>query len=568
MKQSKLYIPTLKEVPNGASCTSHILALKAGLIAQTAAGIYSYLPLATDILHNLEAIIRRELNNMGANEVILPLLEPAELWQQTGRWQGYGSELFRVTDRKDTSFALCPTHEEVITDLVKNYLVTYKKYPVNLYQIGTKMRDEARPRFGLLRGREFVMMDGYSFHTSKQSLQETYNEYYQAYCNIFDKIGLNYRVVQADNGKIGGSSSHEFMALADIGEDTIAYVDQEQTAYNLEIAPVYYEQQTPDTNLFKSIEKVTTPGCKKCEDVAAFLGNDLDKHVKAVAIKGNEPGSVVMFMVRSDRNLNEVKATKVAGVEDFILAEEDELKANGLVEGYMGPIGAGSNVKVFADNEVKDLVNVVIGANEENTHLINVNFSRDCDNVTYCDLREVEEGDYLAQGLGPVKFARGIEIGHIFALGDKYTKDLNMTYLDQNQQQQTPLMGCYGIGVSRLISAIIEQHNDEHGIIMPKSISPYDIHLVVLDYHKNEAQRQYADQLALDLENLGYNVLVDDRDVMPGIKFSEADLIGLPLRITIGKKLQDDEVEAKYRDREDVTILKTSDVINFIKDTF
>lgn len=568
MKQSLMYIPMTKENPNNAVCASHILGLKAGLMHQTAAGIYTYLPLATKMLKNIETIIREELEKIGANELILPLLEPAELWEKTGRWQGYGSELFRVVDRKNTAFALCPTHEEVITDLVKNYLVTYKKYPVNLFQIATKMRDEARPRFGLLRGREFVMMDGYSFHTSLEDLDKTYNDYYQAYCNIFERLGLEFRVVQADNGKIGGSSSHEFMALAPIGEDTIAYVENTKSAYNVEIAPVYYEEQAPNEADFLAVKKVTTPGCKKCEEVAEFLGNDLTKHVKAVAIKGNEEGSVVLFMLRSDRTLNEVKATKLADVEDFILADEADLQANGLVEGFMGPIGCNDKVKVFVDQEVKDLVNVVIGANEEDSHLINVNFRRDVNNATYCDLREVEEGDYLDKDLGPVKFARGIEIGHIFALGDKYTKDLEVKFLNENQQQETPVMGCYGIGVSRLISAIIEQNNDENGIIMPKSVTPFDLHLLVLDYNKNEEQRQYADKLASDLEANGFKVLIDDREVNPGVKFSEADLLGLPYRITIGKKLVDNEVEIKERSSGEVSVVNTNDVIDFIKNNY
>lgn len=568
MKQSLMYIPMTKENPNSAVCASHILGLKAGLMHQTAAGIYTYLPLATKMLNNIETIIREELEKIGANELILPLLEPAELWEKTGRWQGYGSELFRVVDRKNTAFALCPTHEEVITDLVKNYLVTYKKYPVNLFQIATKMRDEARPRFGLLRGREFVMMDGYSFHTSLEDLDKTYNDYYQAYCNIFERLGLEFRVVQADNGKIGGSSSHEFMALAPIGEDTIAYVENTKSAYNVEIAPVYYEEQAPNEADFLAVKKVTTPGCKKCEEVAEFLGNDLTKHVKAVAIKGKEEGSVVLFMLRSDRTLNEVKATKLADVDDFILADEADLQANGLVEGFMGPIGCNDKVKVFVDQEVKDLVNVVIGANEENAHLINVNFRRDVNNATYCDLREAEEGDYLAKDLGPVKFARGIEIGHIFALGDKYTKDLEVKFLNENQQQETPVMGCYGIGVSRLISAIIEQNNDENGIVMPKSVTPFDLHLLVLDYNKNEEQRQYADKLASDLEANGFKVLIDDREVNPGVKFSEADLLGLPYRITVGKKLVDNEVEIKERSSGEVSVVNTNDVIDFIKENY
>lgn len=563
MKQSKIYIPTLKDVSNQATCKSHILALKAGLVHQTAAGIYSYLPLATKMLSKIETIIREELENIGANEVILPLLEPAELWEKTGRWQGYGSELFRVEDRKGNNFALCPTHEEVMTDLVKNYLVTYKKYPLNLFQIGTKMRDEARPRYGLLRGREFVMMDGYSFHTNLADLEKTYDDYYQAYCRIFERLGIEFRVVCADNGKIGGTSSHEFMALAEIGEDTIAYVDNQQLAYNIEIAPVYYENIELDSSKFLDMDKVETPNCKKCEDVAAFLNNDIKQHVKAVAVKGNDD-NVVMFLHRADRTLNEIKASKVANLDDFIMADSNDLTKAGLVEGFMGPIGCNDNVTIYADQEVKDIYNAIIGANEENMHFVNVNFTRDVNNVTYADIREVEEGDYLTKDAGPVKFARGIEIGHIFALGDKYTKDLEMKFLNENQSQEVPVMGCYGIGVSRLISAIIEQNNDEYGIIMPQSITPFDVHIVVLDYNKNEEQQKYADELEQALINQGISVLVDDRDVNPGTKFSEADLIGMPIRITIGRKLVDGEVEVKQRSSADNVSVKVDDVINYV----
>lgn len=567
MKQTNLYIPTLKNVSSQATCKSHILALKAGLIHQTAAGIYSYLPLATKLLKNLEAIIREELENIGANEVILPLLEPSELWEKTKRWQGYGSELFRVTDRKGNHFALAPTHEEVITDLVKNYLVTYKKYPLNLFQIGTKMRDEARPRYGLLRGREFVMMDGYSFHTSKQDLENTYNQYYQAYCRIFDRIGIDYRIVKADNGKIGGSSSHEFMALADIGEDTIAYVGNTQEAYNVEIAPVYYEPNNVRTLDNLELEQVTTPNCKHCEDVSQFLNISLEKNVKAIATKDNN-GQVYMFLIRADRSLNEIKACKVANLEDFVLADNDDLTKFGLVEGFMGPINCSDDVIIIADNEVSDMYGAVVGANLENHHFINVDFKRDVKNITYCDIREIEEGDYLAKDLGPVKFARGIEIGHIFALGDKYTKDLDMKYLNQEQTQEIPVMGCYGIGVSRLISAIIEQNNDEFGIIMPKTVAPFDLHLLVLDYNKNEDQRNFANQLADQLETLGYKVLIDDRDVNPGTKFSEADLIGMPIRITIGNKLKDNQVEIKNRKTGEVNLVNTNAVIDFVNQIF
>ena len=565
MKQSKMYIPMVKDVSSQAVCQSHILSIKAGLIHQTAAGIYSYLPLANTMIKKIKEIICEEIDAIGGNEVILPLLQPSDLWEKSGRWQGYGNELFRVNDRKNGEFALAPTHEEVVTDLVKNFLVSYKKYPVNLYQIAVKMRDEARPRFGLLRGREFIMMDGYSFHTSIESLQETYDQYYQAYCNIFDRIGLNYRIVEADNGKIGGSSSHEFMALADIGEDTIVYVEGEPKAFNLEVAPIYYNGSST-LEAQQTIQELITPGCKTIDSLVKEYDLPINKLVKSIAL--DVDGELVIALIRGDRTLNEIKIGKVLNAkEDVKIANYELIQKNNLIEGFIGPVNL-KNIKIIADNEIQGISNIIVGANKVDTHFINVDINKDVKDVTYFDIREIEEGDYFSEKLGPVKFARGIEIGHIFALGNSYSKSLNVEYLNAQQKLETPEMGCYGIGVTRLISAIIEQQHDEKGIIMPKSITPYDIHIVPLDYGKDELQTDYVDKLEKELNAIGLKVLIDDRDERPGVKFGESDVLGLPIRIVVGRKLKEGSVELKERTKKESVDLNVENVLNYIKDIY
>ncbi len=561
MKQSNLFIPMSKDVTNQAVTKSHIFALKAGYIHQVAAGIYSYLPLATMTLQNIEAIIREELRNINANEVILPLLEPAELWEKTGRWQGYGSELMRVTDRKNTEFALAPTHEEVATDLVKNYLNSYKKFPINIFQIGTKMRDEARPRFGLLRGREFVMMDGYSFHTDEISLNETYMEYYKAYQRIFERIGLEYKIVTADNGQMGGSQSHEFMALAEIGEDTIVYEEENEIAYNLEIAPVYIDIQNAEAT--NDIEEFTTPKHKKISELTENYNITADETIKAVIY--DVDGELVIAFVRGDREANELKVVKVVNGQEIKLANNELLVANNIVDGYTGPIGLAEDVKVVIDQEIANMANIVCGANKVDKHLRGANYTRDFSQYQLADLREITEGELLSETGTPVKFARGIEIGHIFALGQKYTESLEVEFLDQNQKKQTPTMGCYGIGVSRILSAIIEQNNDEGGMMLPSSIAPFDVHLLPLDYAKKEEQRVFTDALYNELTNAGYKVLLDDTKERPGVKFAQADLMGLPYQIVIGRSFTDGIVEIKNRkdtEREQINVTEVMDFLN------
>lgn len=545
MKQSNLYMPTTKDVSSQAVATSHILSVKAGLIHQTAAGMYSYLPLAVMMIQNVEKIIREELEKIEANEVILPLLEPAHLWETTGRWQGYGDELFRVTDRKGTQFALAPTHEEVIVDLVSGYLNSYKRLPLNLYQIGTKMRDELRPRFGLLRGREFVMMDAYSFHADNESLDATYNDYFGAYCKIFERIGLEFKSVSADNGQMGGTNSHEFMALAAIGEDTIVYEKNLEEAFNIEVAPVYYETKNIDMSDAKDIEEFETVGVKTIDELTAKYELDTTSILKSVLF--DIDGELIMAVVRGDREVNDVKVLKANGGLTIDFASNELIAQHNLTPGYVGPYNAPSTVKVILDQEVQDMFDVVCGANKENYHVKNVAYDRDLSTHQLADIRNIEVGDLMRQGGEPVLFAEGIEVGHIFALGDRYTKDLNVEFLTKEQKKATPVMGCYGIGVSRLISAIIEQSHDDNGIIMPKSISPFDVHLIPLDYNKKPEQKEFTDKIYQELKNAGLKVLLDDRDERPGVKFSEADLIGLPYQIVVGRMFTEGIVEVKNR---------------------
>lgn len=564
MKQSKLYNPTSKDVTNQAVAQSHILALKAGLMHQTAAGIYSYLPLATKVLKNIETIIREELENIGANEVLLPLLEPSELWEKTGRWQSYGSELFRVSDRNGRQFALAPTHEEVMTELVKNQLNSYKKYPVNLFQIGPKMRDEARPRFGLLRGREFIMMDGYSYHTDEESLNETYMEYYDAYQRIFNRIGLNFKIVAADNGQMGGTLSHEFMALADIGEDTIVYEEANDIAYNIEVAPVFH-QENVSSKVAKELSNISTPNIKKIEDLCASVDYEINDAIKAVVYMIDEERPVVCF-VAGNHEVNDIKVLKALGGLTIEFASNEQLEAAGLVNGFVGPFGLPENVEVIFDQGVMNITDGICGANVVDEHTTGVNFARDLKaTANVADIRFILEGEKMSVDGEEVKFARGIEIGHIFALGKKYTETLEVEYLTQEQKKATPTMGCYGIGVSRLLSAIIEQSHDENGIIFPESIAPFDVHVIAMDYVKKEEQRAFTDKLVADLEAAGLKVLLDDRKDRPGVKFSEADLIGLPNQIVVGRDFTEGIVEFKKRTDEQRVKVNASEVLTMIK---
>lgn len=553
------FIPTLKEVPADAEVKSHQLLLRAGFIRQTASGIYSYLPLATLMLRKIETIIREELEAIGAAELLMPALQPAELWQESGRWNDYGPELMRLKDRASRDFALGPTHEEVITALLRDEVKSYKRLPLTLYQIQTKFRDEKRPRFGLLRGREFIMKDAYSFHATSESLDEVYNLMHQAYSNIFTRCGLEFRSVIADSGSIGGNESKEFMALSDIGEDTIAYSDASDYAANTEMAPVLYMEKKSH-ELEKDMEKVATPDQKSIADIVEFLEVPIEKTMKSMLYQVDD--EVIMVLVRGDHEVNDIKiknaldATNVELVDPAVAVEL--LGAN---FGSLRPINVPENTRVFADNAVKDIVNAVVGANEDGFHYINVNPDRDFSVTSYFDLRMIQVGDLSPDGQGVIKFAEGIEVGHIFKLGTKYSEAMNATILDENGRAQPIIMGCYGIGVSRILSAIAEQSNDENGFVWDKQISPFDLHLIPVNM-KSEEQVAFAETLYSSLQDAGFSVLIDDRAERAGVKFADADLIGLPIRITVGKKAAEGVVEVKIRKTGEMIEVRQDELLN------
>ncbi|HDI4520949.1 proline--tRNA ligase [Listeria monocytogenes] len=559
MRQTMTFIPTLKEVPADAEVKSHQLLLRAGFIRQTASGIYSYLPLATLMLRKIETIIREELEAIGAAELLMPALQPAELWQESGRWNDYGPELMRLKDRASRDFALGPTHEEVITALLRDEVKSYKRLPLTLYQIQTKFRDEKRPRFGLLRGREFIMKDAYSFHATSESLDEVYNLMHQAYSNIFTRCGLEFRSVIADSGSIGGNESKEFMALSDIGEDTIAYSDASDYAANTEMAPVLYMEKKSH-ELEKDLEKVATPDQKSITDIVEFLEVPIEKTMKSMLYQVDD--EVIMVLVRGDHEVNDIKiknaldATNVELVDPAVAVEL--LGAN---FGSLGPINVPENMRVFADNAVKDIVNAVVGANEDGFHYINVNPDRDFSVTSYFDLRMIQVGDLSPDGQGVIKFAEGIEVGHIFKLGTKYSEAMNATILDENGRAQPIVMGCYGIGVSRILSAIAEQSNDENGFVWDKQISPFDLHLIPVNM-KSEEQVAFAETLYTSLQDAGFSVLIDDRAERAGVKFADADLIGLPIRITVGKKAAEGVVEVKIRKTGEMIEVRQDELLN------
>ncbi|EAD7997317.1 proline--tRNA ligase [Listeria monocytogenes] len=559
MRQTMTFIPTLKEVPADAEVKSHQLLLRAGFIRQTASGIYSYLPLATLMLRKIETIIREELEAIGAAELLMPALQPAELWQESGRWNDYGPELMRLKDRASRDFALGPTHEEVITALLRDEVKSYKRLPLTLYQIQTKFRDEKRPRFGLLRGREFIMKDAYSFHATSESLDEVYNLMHQAYSNIFTRCGLEFRSVIADSGSIGGNESKEFMALSDIGEDTIAYSDASDYAANTEMAPVLYMEKKSH-ELEKDPEKVATPDQKSITDIVEFLEVPIEKTMKSMLYQVDD--EVIMVLVRGDHEVNDIKiknaldATNVELVDPAVAVEL--LGAN---FGSLGPINVPENMRVFADNAVKDIVNAVVGANEDGFHYINVNPDRDFSVTSYFDLRMIQVGDLSPDGQGVIKFAEGIEVGHIFKLGTKYSEAMNATILDENGRAQPIIMGCYGIGVSRILSAIAEQSNDENGFVWDKQISPFDLHLIPVNM-KSEEQVAFAETLYTSLQDAGFSVLIDDRAERAGVKFADADLIGLPIRITVGKKAAEGVVEVKIRKTGEMIEVRQDELLN------
>ena len=552
MKQSKVFIPTRRDVPAEAEALSHQLLLKAGLIKQSTSGIYSYLPLASRVLNNISKLIREEMESIDAVEILMPALQQAELWEESGRWGAYGPELMRLKDRNGREFALGPTHEEVVTSIVRDELKSYKQLPLTLFQIQSKFRDEKRPRFGLLRGREFIMKDAYSFHADEASLDETYQDMYNAYDRIFKRVGINARPVVADSGAIGGNHTHEFMALSEIGEDTIVYSEHSDYAANIEKAEVVYHPNEKHTEVAE-LEKVETPNVKTAQELADFLNRPVDEIVKSMIFKID--GEFIMFLIRGHHELNDVKVKAFFETDNVEMATQDEIvNLLGANPGSLGPVHD-KDIRIFADNYVRDLNNLVVGANEDGSHYINANLDRDFKVDEFGDFRFILEGEKLSDGSGEAKFAEGIEVGQVFKLGTKYSEAMNATFLDNQGKAKPLIMGCYGIGVSRTLSAIVEQNNDENGIIWPKSVTPFDLHLITINPKKDE-QLELGDQLYKELQQQ-YDVLYDDRKDRAGVKFNDADLIGLPIRIVVGKNASEGIVEVKVRqtgESEDVHI--------------
>ncbi|ELH0934177.1 proline--tRNA ligase [Staphylococcus pseudintermedius] len=561
MKQSKVFIPTLREVPAEAEAISHQLLLKAGLIKQNAAGVYSYLPVATRVIHKISDIIRQEMERIDAVEVVMPVLQQSELWKESGRWDAYGMELMRLRDRNQREFALGPTHEEVVTSLVRDELRSYKQLPLTLFQIQTKFRDEKRPRFGLLRGREFIMKDAYSFHTDEESLMETYQNMYNAYSTIFKRVDLNVRPVVADSGAIGGNHTHEFHALSAIGEDTIVYSNNSDYAANIEKAEVTYYETANTAEALQPLEKVETPNVKTAQELADFLGQPLENIIKTMVFKVN--GAFILLLVRGHHEVNDVKIKDYFKTDDVAMATDDEIRnLLGASPGSLGPV-TDRDVKVYADQFVQSLRNLAIGANEDGYHYVNANVERDFQIEGYGDFRFILEGEPLADGSGPAQFAEGIEVGQVFVLGEKYSEAMKATVLNQQGREQNLTMGCYGIGVSRTLSAIIEQHHDDNGIIWPKSVTPFDVHLISVNPKKDE-QRACADRLYDQL--LGtYDVLYDDRNERAGVKFNDADLIGIPVRVVVGKNASEGIVEVKRRDTGDSEDVHVNDLVTHLE---
>lgn len=564
MKQSKVLIPTKKEAPSDAEVLSHKMMIRAGYIYQVSAGVWSYLPLAYRVIRKIEGIIRDEMESAGAIEMMMPALVPADLWKKSGRYESYGDNLFKLTDRRDREFILGPTHEETFTEVIRDSIKSYKKLPLVVYQLQDKFRDEDRPRYGILRGKEFEMLDGYSFSADQKGLDDAYELQAKAYRNIFDRIGLNYKVILADSGTIGGKNSQEFSAPAEIGEDVIAYTDGDYAA-NLEKAVSKFTgvQQTAAQ---APLEKKATPGAHTVDEAAESLGMDSSQVIKSmlyIAKMGEDEYQPVLVLMRGNDEVNEAKVTNALDCEELELAtEEDAMKYLNAHPGSLGPVGVNEDVKILADNYVKVLVNMACGANEDGYHYVNANIDRDFRVDQFGDFRNVKEGEIAPDG-NPIKFTNGIEIGHIFKLGTLYSQKLGAQVLDQNGRLTDVIMGCYGIGVSRLLSAVAEQNADENGLVWPDSIAPFDIHVIPVNA-KKEDQMAMADKIDQQLTEAGYEVLVDDRKERAGVKFADSDLIGIPIRVTVGKKAQDGIVEIKIRKTGETVEVKQEELVNTI----
>ena len=544
MRASQTLIPTLKETPAEAEVASHVLLLRGGFIRRVAGGLYTWLPLGLRVMRKIEAIAREELGRFGAQEIQMPVVQPAELWRESGRWEVMGADLMRMQDRHERDYAMGPTHEEVVTDLIRRTVDSYKQVPLNVYQIQTKFRDEIRPRFGLLRAREFLMKDGYSFHLSSASLDETYRDMYDAYTAILDRIGVEFRSVEADSGTIGDGESHEFQVLAESGEDLVAYCPDSGYAANIEKAEALAPEPSDEKPAL--VEKVETPGVRTIADVASLLGLDASRCIKTLIVRGTETPFVALVL-RGDHELSETKAARLGAVASPVtFADDDEVKAaTGCSIGSIGPVGL--DLPVYADRSAAALANCVCGANEDGFHLTGVNRSRDFPHAQTADIRNVVEGDPSPDGCGKLRFARGIEVGHIFKLGDKYSVPMRLTLQDGDGAETALIMGCYGLGISRLVAAVAEQCHDDNGIVWPASVAPFDVHVLALDYGR-PAVAAAADSLYEACLDAGMDVLLDDRDERPGVKFAEADLLGIPHRITVGvRNLANGRVEYKRR---------------------
>ncbi|MGE0874191.1 MAG: proline--tRNA ligase [Burkholderiales bacterium] len=571
MRTSRYFISTLKEAPADAEVISHRLMLRAGLIRRLAAGIYTWLPLGLRVVRKVESIVREEMNRAGAIELSMPLVQPAELWQESDRWQAYGPELLRFKDRHDRDFVIQPTSEEVVTDVARNLLKSYRQLPLHLYQIQTKFRDERRPRFGIMRGREFVMKDGYSFHAGYEDLVREYRNMYDTYMRIFTRLGLRFRAVAADTGAIGGTGSHEFQVLADSGEDAIAYCPDSDYAANVELAEALAPAEARPAPA-ESLAKVPTPGKTRCEDVTELLKLPLARTVKAIALMHDD--QFHLLLVRGDHSLNEVKATKVPGLAPFRFATDAEIEsALGCKPGYIGPplaaagVAGAQGVRIVADRAVAAMADFVCGANEEGFHVTGVNWGRDLPEPEVADIRNVVAGDPSPDGKGRLSIQRGIEVGHIFQLRTKYSAALKATYLDEKGGANAMEMGCYGIGITRIVGAAIEQNHDERGIVFPLPMAPFAVSLVPIGYHKSEAVRDAAERLYAEFLAAGIDVLLDDRNERPGVLFADGELIGIPHRVVLSEKgLAAGQAEYKGRTDAAPGMVALGEIAGFVKE--
>ena len=562
MRVSQFFLSTLREAPTEAELISHALMLRAGLIKRLGSGLYTWMPLGLRVLRKIEHIVREEMNRSGAIEVLMPAIQPAELWQESGRWTVFGPQMLKIKDRHENDFCFGPTHEEIITDIARREIKSYRQLPLNFYQIQTKFRDEIRPRFGVMRAREFLMKDAYSFHTDEASLLQTYQRMYETYSRIFSRLGLKFRAVAADTGAIGGSGSHEFHVLADSGEDAIVFCPDSDYAANIELASsliLPQQREMPAGDL----QKISTPDRKTCTEVAEFLRIPLCKTVKTLAVKAN--GAIYLLLLRGDHQLNELKVRKIPFLSEFQMATEgDILQETGTVPGYIGPVGV--KTCIIADQAVINMSNFACGANEEGFHFTHVNFDRDLKTPEHVfDIRNVVAGDLSPDGKGTLEICRGIEVGHIFQLRTKYSEQMKASYLDESGQMRSMEMGCYGIGISRIVAAAIEQNHDEHGIIFPAAIAPFELAIVPIGLHKSNSVKEMVEKLYQQFLDAHIEVLLDDRDERPGVMFADMELIGIPHRIVIGERgLKQSVVEYQGRNDLDSQIVPIDEIFSFM----